>query len=773
MIYKSVKESNPATMRCSVIICIILLCNLFTQNIKAQSLSIPGDTIFLNMEAEVQIFFPTAPKKVEIIPDEEQYYAWNSGPGINIITRAESFKPAILSVSEAERNHRFVLIYKKEIPNEEAKLYYDYSTVKKLERHINQTPFHKLLQPEQQRNNIVSAAPMVNYTDYIVFIEKGDSALLLQNYEEAKVNFEKAHILRPDELVPVQKLDEIKIKLAEKENLTQEQKEKQYFVLSAEAKTYLDQKKYDEARKAYKNVLKIRPGDAYATRQLETISNAVAELSRQREQQKNNELYKEYVAEGEQSINKNELAAARTAYEQALTIKQNDALAINRLKFIDDKEKQLREKEEFENRYNLIIESADKLLAAGDLDNAKSEYNRALTLSKRSWPQEQIKKIDKLILEKIARENLERQKLAQKLLEEKKEQERQVVENNYNSIILSGDNYFKAGNYDNAKKEYNRALTMFKRDYPRDQINSINKIISDQIAQENAEKKRLAQESQIAVRYTSLLNNAEAEFDKSNYTKAKAIYSEASGLKPVEEYPKERLLIIENILNKINEDQKAKIDSISSIKDVNQKYAEALSNGKLSYQKNDLLNAKLFYEEAKTLKPSEKEAANQLNIIDSKIEEMAIQTEIDNKYDEKIHLADSLIIAKIYEPSIVAYNEASAIKPMESYPKKQVKYIYYELEKRDNRKKEEAERRYMDALARADEAVTNKEYESAKSAYTEALSIHPENEYARRRLEIISYQIEKAKAEKINVEPVKEIPSKKSKRKKAVITRNK
>ncbi|MEO6454154.1 MAG: hypothetical protein ABIN97_08790, partial [Ginsengibacter sp.] len=59
--------------------------------------------------------------------------------------------------------------------------------------------------------------------------------------------------------------------------------------------------------------------------------------------------------------------------------------------------------------------------------------------------------------------------------------------------------------------------------------------------------------------------------------------------------------------------------------------------------------------------------------------------------------------------------------------------------------KEEEERRYSSALMRADKAVADKKYDDAKSAYNEALSIHPENEYAKKRLEIVSYQLEKEK----------------------------
>ncbi|MEO6455112.1 MAG: hypothetical protein ABIN97_13615, partial [Ginsengibacter sp.] len=99
---------------------------IYLQNIKAQGLNINGDTIFVNTDAEIQIIFPTQPTNFKTIPANTQYRIWNAGKGINLIPSAEDFSPATLLVSEAQRNHKFILIFKPEINYNEAKLYYDY-----------------------------------------------------------------------------------------------------------------------------------------------------------------------------------------------------------------------------------------------------------------------------------------------------------------------------------------------------------------------------------------------------------------------------------------------------------------------------------------------------------------------------------------------------------------------------------------------------------------------------------------------------------------------
>ena len=112
---------------------------IYFQNLKAQSLNINGDTIFVNTDAEIQIIFPTLPEAFSTIPAKTQYRIWKTEAGINFIPALEDHTPVVLLVSEAGRKHRFNIIYKKEIDIDEAKLYYDYSTEKKLVQHIRET----------------------------------------------------------------------------------------------------------------------------------------------------------------------------------------------------------------------------------------------------------------------------------------------------------------------------------------------------------------------------------------------------------------------------------------------------------------------------------------------------------------------------------------------------------------------------------------------------------------------------------------------------------
>jgi tetratricopeptide (TPR) repeat protein len=491
-------------------------------------------------------------------------------------------------------------------------------------------------------------------------------------------------------------------------------------------------------------------------------------------------------------------------------------------------ERQEKEKQAIEDSYDSAVQLADKYYKQADYENAKKEYNKALVIFKRSYPQDQLKKIDKIVADLIAKENIEKKRQAEQLIAERLEKEKQALEDRYDTAVQLADKYYKQGDYENAKKEYNKALGFIKKDFPRDQINEINKIIArqvaarelaekqerqqqelknrynsamdsadklfdardyanakleynransfipnsipqeqikkinkiltDQLIQSVSEKQRLTQETEITARYTALIKSADLEFKNGNFVKAKKLYADAVGLKPAEEYPKGRLLTIENNNNKIPSTPIVNNTIGDQDAEVNRKYNLALSNGKSSYQKNDLPNAKSYYEEAATLKPLEGEPKKQLDIINDQLAELARLEEIDKNYEDKIGLADSLLNEKAFDSALATYKQSSEMKPLESYPKLQIKYVQTEIIETERiraiKQREEDATRYKNALASGEKAVAEKRFREAKMAYTEALSIHPQYEYGQSRLKIVSYQIERMRAEKLKQMPV-------------------
>ncbi len=824
----------------------VILSTVVIQQLRAQEIS--GDTIYVNAEAEVMVRFPTLPTFFNTVPSNAPYNFKTAGTGFTIIAKAEKTKPAPLMVTEGGRNHRFLIVFKKNIDyNNEAEIDYDFSTTKKIEHHISEKEFTKVAEPpvESKKEKKKKNTGGNNSTDYYALLEEGDNNIKKKDFNAAKLNFEAALAKRPGDAIPKQRLEEVKVRIAELERTAGQAKNKQYVDITATAKNNLNAKKYPQALEGFKKALELKPGDLYATHQIEKINKLIKDDNGKKEQDKLTDLYKEYMSAGEKALKKNQITDARIAFEQALIIKQNDPVAAGRLKTIDEKEKKQKEADDLENNYNNTIATADNLFKAGDYDEAKTAYTKAAGLFKRSWPQEQIKNINKITTSQLVKDESEKKKLIKQLEEEQSKKEKAENENNYKAAVKSADKYFKSGDYTNAALAYNKALSfdrqpwplqqlktiqklkdqeetekkktallaetdkqakdrkqkeekekqalekefkaiikdadkLFKKNdyqaarvayvkaaglsddtWPQLQINKIDKYLDEKTALEKAEKVRLALEAEATAKYSGVIDKANAEFDKGNYIKARKLYVDASALKPAEKLPKEKIDLIQRKLDEIAAAEKAKKESLTLAAELKKKYDLAMSKAKSYYQKDDLVNAKNAYAEAVNIKPGEEEPKRQLKVIQDKLDVIAKENVINDQYDSKISMGDSLLIIKAFEQAITSYKDALTIKPSEYYPQTQIRYLQGELrnaqkEKAENeimeayRKEEELDKKYRDALKRANQAVTEKKYEVAKAAFLEVLAIRPDNEFAQQRVRAVTFQMEKEKLAKVN-----------------------
>ncbi|MGB4845300.1 MAG: hypothetical protein WBP16_12610 [Ferruginibacter sp.] len=751
--------------------------------------NINGDTIYVNAEAEVMVRFPSMPTFFNTIPSNAPYNFKTAGTGFTIIAKAEKTKPAPLLVNEGGRSHKFLIVFKKNIDyNNDAEMDYDFSSTKKLEQHIKDAENGRLPQSTKsdQRNDDKKnkkgkkgKEEENSSAGYYGLLEEGDRYIKQKDYASAKSSFEKAQKLRPDDQIPKMRLAEVKSRLNDEKKL--------------------------------------------------------------------NDLYKDYIADGEKALKKNDLAAARIAYEQALIIRQNDVDATGKLKIIGEKEKQENAKAELEANYTAAITDADKLFKAGDYDAAKLSYEKATGYINNKWPQDQLKKINKLqadllvkqkadevkrlketdaatrkakqeadyndaiktadkffakkdytnatiaynkalSIEKntwpanqlkaiakiqdeeeadrkksIAKAETEKQAKERKKQEEKEKQDR---EKEYKSTIQDADKLFKKKDYAAAKDNYVKASVLTDKSYPQDQVAAINKIIDEQTAKENAEKIRLAKEADTDAQYNAAVKDANSEFGKGNYIKARKLYNDAAKLKPSEKLPKEKLNLVQTTLDDIAAAEKAKKDNIAKEAEIKKKYTLAMSKAKSYYLKEDFVKAKESYTEAANLKPGEAEPKSQLNAIEIKLEALARENKVNSKYEQEVSKADSLLILKSYDASIAAYKNALAIKPNEYYPLTQINYVTAEIrnQKKDNeanalldayKKEEEQDRKYRDAFKRGKQAIAEKKYDVAKAAYKEILTIRPDDEYAQHMVRVSDYQMQKEKDVKDNKPDVK------------------
>jgi len=106
---------------------------------------------------------------------------------------------------------------------------------------------------------------------------------------------------------------------------------------------------------------------------------------------------------------------------------------------------------------------------------------------------------------------------------------------------------------------------------------------------------------------------------------------------------------------------------------------------------------------------------------------LPVLKKLDDDYNLAVKKGDSLLGVTQYARAKVAFTEAAALKPAETYPKEKLAKINTALA--DLAKQQELDKQYMAAITYADKLLAAKSYEEAKTQYTAALGLKPGEAY--------------------------------------------
>ncbi|MEI7594121.1 MAG: hypothetical protein WCK02_00110 [Bacteroidota bacterium] len=377
------------------------------------------------------------------------------------------------------------------------------------------------------------------------------------------------------------------------------------------------------------------------------------------------------------ALNQPLLIAEYSVEEKDFTFDMNHALEMDEkvydieLKTVDFQ----REKRRYEDE----ILKADNLYATNQLEKAKQSYIKANKIKiNEQYPKDKITEIDKLI---AAGGTLD----------------------SYSKAILEADNFFKTQKFENAKTSYQKAISIKNTEqYPKSKIIEIDNILNSLAKQEENYKKAIAE--------------ADLSFNGKEYERAKANYQKALSFKANQKYPIDKVTEINGILSQIAA-KKQQYDKIIALADN-------------LFAAKDYNKAKEKYNAARKILPDEPYPANQLNEIDKLTLQMA---NIGDSYKNKIADADKLYNLKDYENAKLAYQNASNIKPSEQYPKEKINQINDIFAKNQQQKQS-----YDNAVSNADAMFNNKNYEKSKELFNTALSIFPNETYPKNKIEQIN-----------------------------------
>jgi tetratricopeptide (TPR) repeat protein len=403
---------------------------------------------------------------------------------------------------------------------------------------------------------IASANILAENKAYTDAMAKAEKSLKDEQLATARIQFEVAKSLSPNEKLPAERIREIDVLLEQrsKDRLAQTQRDidDKYRQAISVADNSFREKTYNIAKLQYQQALLIKPDESYPKNQMALIDKlmnvaapvetysynlpdlvpskpAAKPLYNPEESAQSTEArarsfvtitdYDEAIKKADDSFGIKDYSVARFFYLKASDIKPKEEYPINQVELI----RKLIDSQLSGNDltgYEQSIAQADAAFSKENYNIAKFFYYKAIEI--KSWE----KYPNDRILEIAA--------LTHSLLSEKEEKE-------YRDVIAKGDEAYFNKDVSIARFYYNKAISIKKDEtYPRIKLKDIQKLIEqDKQDQQNLE-------------YRNLIEQADQALKLENYSIARFNYNKALTLKPDENYPKDQLKQIKEVLAKPN-----------------------------------------------------------------------------------------------------------------------------------------------------------------------------------------------------------------------------
>ncbi len=518
------------------------------------------------------------------------------------------------------------------------------------------------------------------------FVDTGDELLSKNKFNEAILNYEQAANLFPED-----KTVSEKIKTAKQLRKEFNEKKKLFDEKITQAERYLLINKFADALKLYEEAQKIFPGN-------EEVAAKIKELT---PKAKNQLEYEKVIKEADELYISKNYAAAKEKYKNASKLWPENNYPSGMISRIE--EQLAEQRKHLDKNYKLAVSSGDSLFNAEDYESAKAQYNLALNLK----PGEQYPKSKLDIINEI-------------YTKRKKEMQKQ-----YASIIKKADSLFASLDIDEAKKQYELALSIRPGEkYPKTKLEELDK-----------KSDELAEAKKLKMQYDAIVAEADKLYKDGHYDLAVKKYKEAQVLGSLSNYPGERIKEIQLILK---DAQKAK--------EINESYNRQIILATRLKKQGDYEEAKKAFRAASQLKPAEKLPKEQISDIDRLLMEQQHKEEVEKKYKALMKTADSLYKLNKWEKALDKYKAAAVLKPAESEPKRmitKVTTILTNIEKEKQRNQS-----YNRYIANGDSLFKINEIDDAKVQYQQALALKPNENYPRTQINLINEKIKEQAAER-------------------------
>ena len=358
-----------------------------------------------------------------------------------------------------------------------------------------------------------------NEQEYNRLVDLGNVSVGAKKYSEAITNFKKALELKftPELSSKIVEIEQI-IQMAEKERIKIQAdkdalalKQQKYREAVDKADQLFKSSDYSEAMRFYKEAIAIDPEPPYPNtkiKEIDTITESLAMKNLSDTRSKTDEnLFAEKIKIANENFNKSQWSIARFNYLEALKIKKSDRYAIDQV-VACDKMIDMGITAEKLKEYKIKITKGDEDMKVKNYSSARFYYRSASDiLTWETYPQKQLKEIDRLISENLT------------------ESDKMAFVDNQNK----GNKAFEGKEYANARFYYNKAVAISQSDFIEGRLKEIESIVS------GSESKK------IDAAYDDFIKKGNEANQQNNSSIARFYFQKASQLKPNESYPKEAL----------------------------------------------------------------------------------------------------------------------------------------------------------------------------------------------------------------------------------------
>jgi tetratricopeptide (TPR) repeat protein len=573
--------------------------------------------------------------------------------------------------------------------------------------------------------------------NYDALLKEADDALSDETYDLAKTKYQEAKAVLPEETYPLDQIAKINAILAElaDDRATQEA----YDSAMAAGAGSVESKDYKAAVGHFQDALTAIPEDKDATQELENANAALAEQQANMAQQ---EQYDALIASADSKFDGANWTEAIADYSSALDILSDESYPQERIDAANaniEKEKAEAEAAELKNTFDALVSEGDAALSAEDFDTSISKYEEALDLLEsaeveakiaaaeearkayleKQGQQEQydeaIAKADESFQGKDWEKSIELYEAAKEIKQDEsypsdqialaneeikaaEEAARAELQAQFDGLVAEGDKLLEDNSFDPSIDKYEEALAIMESAEVEGKIANAEKL-----------KEEFKKQQSIGEQYDEAIANADALFAEKAWLEAKSSYEAASEIKQDEQYPKDRMALIDETIAAEEASKQAKLQA---------DFDALVALGDKLLDENSFDPSIEKYEEALALMESAEVQDKIANAKKLKAEYKK-QQGIGEQYDEAIASADALFAEKAWLEAKSSYEVAVEIKSGEQYPKDRIALIDETIATEEAEKKAE-----FDALVEGgDKLIESKSFDEGIAQYELALGI--------------------------------------------------